>query len=152
MKSRLLHETDGLRTYVLVFEGGDEPKSGLERFAREHDITGASITAIGAFREATLGFFDPDLLDFREIPVTTQVEVLSLLGDIALEEDGPFAHIHVVLGKADGTTAGGHLQAAQVWPTLEVVLQETPPQLHRREDPSTGLALIDPNFAADQAE
>lgn len=148
MKSRLLHETDGLRTYVLVFEGGDEPKSGLERFAREHEINGASITAIGAFREATLGFFDPDLLDYRQIPVATQVEVLSFLGDIALDDDGPFAHVHVVLGRPDGSTVGGHLKSARVWPTLEVVLQETPPELHRREDPSTGLALIDPTFEA----
>lgn len=144
MKSRLAHEMDGLRTYVIVFEKGEEPKSGLERFARENDITGASITAIGAFSEATLAFFDPEVLDYLQIPIARQVEVLSFLGDIAIAEEGPFAHVHVVVGKPDGTTAGGHLKAARVWPTLEVVLQETPPDLRRRSDPSTGLALIDP--------
>jgi uncharacterized protein len=69
--------------------------------------------------------------------------VLSLVGDIALKDDGPQVHAHVVLGKADGTAHGGHVLEAHVWPTLEVVLTESPKHLHRKFDPETGLALID---------
>jgi predicted DNA-binding protein with PD1-like motif len=47
-----------------------------------------------------------------------------------------------VIGKQDGTAPGGHLLAAHVWPTLEVVLVESPAHLLRKVDPETGLPLI----------
>ena len=69
--------------------------------------------------------------------------MLSLAGDIALDEDGePQVHAHVVVGKADGSAHGGHLLEAHVWPTLEVVLVQPPQELRKRIDPETGLALI----------
>jgi len=71
------------------------------------------------------------------------VEVLSLVGDIALHGEEPKVHAHVVLGKSDGTAWGGHLVEAHVRPTLEVILTESPVHLHRKTDPNTGLALID---------
>lgn len=143
MKSRLLDDTDGLKTYVVVFDKGDEAKTGLEDFARDHDIDGASLTAIGAFKEATLAYFDANALEYRDIPIAQQVEVLSLVGDIAINDGEPEVHAHVVVGRADGTTAGGHLQAGSVWPTLEVVVTETPGHLKKTVDDETGLALID---------
>ena len=72
-----------------------------------------------------------------------QVEVVSLLGDIALGPDGkPALHPHVVVSRADGSAMGGHLLEAHVRPTLEVVLTESPRYLHRRKDHESGLALI----------
>ena len=76
-------------------------------------------------------------------PVREQTEVLSLIGDIALEErGGRKVHAHVVLGKRDGAALGGHLLAAKVRPTLEVVLDASPGCLKRRHDPASGLSLI----------
>ena len=143
MRSKLLHE-NGERTFVLVFATGDEAIGGLESFAREHGLTAARFTGIGAFSGAKLGYFDRSSKDYAEIAVAEQVEVLSLLGDVALEVDEPKVHAHVVLGRADGTAVGGHLLEAHVWPTLEVVLDESPAHLRKRSDPETGLALIDP--------
>jgi predicted DNA-binding protein with PD1-like motif len=72
-----------------------------------------------------------------------QVEVVSLLGDVALGPDGkPALHPHVVVSLADGRAMGGHLLEAHVRPTLEVVLTESPRHLHKRKDPDSGLALI----------
>jgi uncharacterized protein len=144
MKSKLLHE-DGERTFVLVFDKGDEAVARLESFAREHEVTAARFTGIGAFSEATLGYFDRARRDYAEIPVSEQVEVLSLLGDVAVEDGEPNVHAHVVLGRSDGNALGGHLLEAHVWPTLEVVLDESPAHLRKRSDRETGLALIDPN-------
>lgn len=145
MRTKLLNDEAGLRTFAVIFEKGDEPKTGLERFAADEGVDGASLTAIGAFREATLAYFDPDTLEYRDIPVARQVEVLSLVGDIACNGDEPEVHAHVVVGKPDGTTAGGHLKAARVWPTLEVIVTETPEYLRKTVDEETGLALIDPD-------
>ena len=144
MQTQLLHEADGLRTFAVIFDKGDEAKRGLTSFAVENDVTGASLTAIGAFHRAVLAYFDRDTRQYLDIPVDEQVEVLSLIGDIALHDDEPQVHAHVVVGRRDGSTRGGHLQQATVWPTLEVIIEETPAHLRKRIDPDTGLALIHP--------
>jgi predicted DNA-binding protein with PD1-like motif len=130
-------------TYALIFDKGDEAVRGLIRFAKECRLGGSHLTAIGAFSDATLGFFDRDKKEYRKIPIREQVEVLSLVGDIALKDGAPQLHAHVVVGKADGSAHGGHLLEAHVWPTLEVIVTESPKHLRRKIDEETGLALID---------
>jgi uncharacterized protein len=104
MKSKLLHELEGLRTFAVVMDKGDDAASELSRFARAEGVTGASLTAVGGCREATLGYFDPASMSYRDIPVSTQAEILSLVGDIALGGDEPVVHAHAVLGLRDGST------------------------------------------------
>ncbi|HSE32640.1 MAG TPA: PPC domain-containing DNA-binding protein [Pyrinomonadaceae bacterium] len=141
MKSKVL-KTGEQRTLVIIFDEGDEVTSGLLTVAKEYRLGGSSFTAIGAFSDLTLGFFDRTIKDYRRIRIDEQVEVLSLIGDIALSDDGPKVHAHVAVGKSDGTAHGGHLLEAHVWPTLEVILTESPEHLQRRPDEKTGLALI----------
>jgi len=143
MTSTLLDAT-GPRTWVLIFDKGDEPVAGLTAFAKAQNLGAAHFTAIGAFSDVTLGYFDRAKRDYKKIPLHEQVEVLSLLGDVALDKGEPKVHAHVVVGRADGEARGGHLLEAHVWPTLEVVLVESPRHLRKRHDPETGLALIDP--------
>ena len=102
------------------------------------------MTAIGAFSSVKLGYFDWETKAYRTIPVDEQVEVLSLLGDVATKDGEPAVHAHVVVGRSDGTTRGGHLLEAHVRPTLEVILDESPSHLRKRHDPESGLALIRP--------
>lgn len=138
----MLHEVNGLRTFAVVMDKGDEAAAELPAFAREHGVTGAGLTAVGACREATLAYFDPEPMAYQEIPISGQVEVLSLLGDIAEQDGEPALHAHAVLGRRDGSTVGGHVKRAVVWPTLEVIVTEHPAHLRKRVDPETGLALI----------
>jgi uncharacterized protein len=144
MKAKLLDAT-GQKTWALVFDKGDEVVDGLTAFAKNERFGAAHFTAIGAFSEVTLGYFDRERKDYKRMVVAEQVEVLSLLGDVALDQTGaPKIHAHVVIGLSDGQTRGGHLLAARVWPTLEVILVESPAFLRKRHDPDSGLALIDP--------
>jgi predicted DNA-binding protein with PD1-like motif len=143
MKARLLVEAHGQRTLAIVFDTGDDVIEGLRSCAREHHIAAASFTAIGAFRSVVLGYFDVERREYRPIPIDEQVEVLSLIGNIATDAQAPQVHAHVVVGKADGTAHGGHLLNGTVRPTLEVVLVEQPAHLRRVSDARTGLALID---------
>ena len=143
MRSRQL-DGDGERTFSLVFQSGEEVASGLVDFAREKRLRAAHFTALGALRGVTLGFWDPDSKDYERIPVREQVEVLVMVGNVALGPDGsPTVHAHLVVGKRDGSAHGGHLLEARVHPTLEVVLTESPKQLQRKVDAETGLALIE---------
>lgn len=145
MRTKLIHQ-DAERTWAVVFEAGDEAMDGLRAFAREEELSAAQLTAIGAFAEARLGYFHWESKEYEEIPVSEQVEVLSLVGDVAVSEGEPEVHAHVVLGRRDGTALGGHLLAARVRPTLEVIATESPAHLRKRMDHASGLALIDPEL------
>jgi predicted DNA-binding protein with PD1-like motif len=142
MKTKQLHQA-GPRTFAVVFDKDDEVVEGLTAFTREHAIAAAQITAIGAFKAVTLGFFDPDAMDYKKFALPEQVEVLSLIGDVAEKDGESQIHAHVVVGRSDGSTRGGHLFEGVVWPTLEVILTEVPSHLRKKVDEETGLALID---------
>jgi uncharacterized protein len=141
MKTKVLH-ADGTRTIAIVFEAGEEPMLGLRGFAKREGLTAGHFTAIGALQEVTLGYFDWAQKDYVRIAVREQVEVLSMVGDVALEGPDPKVHAHIVVGKRDGTAHGGHLLAARVRPTLEVILIQPPGHLRRRFDAKSNLALI----------
>ncbi len=143
MRSKLLNDGPE-RTWALIFDKGDEPVNLITAFAKEHKIKAARLSAIGAFSDVVLGYFDWEKKDYKRIPMREQMEVVSLLGDIALGEKGePKLHAHIVLGRSDGTARGGHLLEGHVRPTLEVMLIESPAALQKVHDPETGLALID---------
>jgi hypothetical protein len=144
MRTKLLHQSEGQRTFAVVLAPGDEVTESLLSFAREHGIGAAAVSAIGALRRATVAFYEPEAGEYAPIPIDEQVEVLSLTGDIALgDDDEPRLHVHAALAKRDGTAWGGHLLEAEVRPTLEAIVTESPPPLRRRVDPASGLALIE---------
>ena len=144
MESKLVWQNQGERTYVLVLAAGEEAFAAITAFANETKLDAASLTAIGAFERATVGWFDLVKKTYRPIEVAGQCEALSLLGDIARGDDGKASlHMHAVLGLSDCTCRGGHFLKGIVRPTLEVTITETPVQLRRRKRPELGLALID---------
>ncbi|HKY55581.1 MAG TPA: PPC domain-containing DNA-binding protein, partial [Anaerolineales bacterium] len=142
-ESKLIFENNGLKTYVLIYEKGDEFISGLQTFAEQRSLNASHFTAIGAFSDAVVGFFDRQVMDYKKKPVKEQVEVLTLLGNITLSDGEYKVHAHAVLGKADASAMGGHILEGHVWPTLEVIVEESPKHLLRRKDPETGLPLLE---------
>ena len=144
MQSKLIHEANGQRTYAIILDAGEEVMGSLRAFAGQERLTAAQITAIGALSDAKLQYFDWESKEYLPIPVREQVEVASLVGDVALSPEGkPAIHAHIVLGRRDGSAVAGHLAEAHVRPTLEIILTESPAHLHKRHDPRSGLALID---------
>lgn len=145
MKHRLLEEAGGRRSFVLVFDYGEDVVAPLTRFADELQLRASSVTGIGAFEKARLGYFNPATKEFRENAVDEQVEVLAFNGNIAEGDAGERKlHLHVVLGCMDATTRGGHLIDAVVRPTLELMVTELPHHLKRTHDEKTGLVLLQP--------
>ena len=143
MKHKLL-STDRERIFLLVLDRDEEAFGAIGEFADAQRIKSASFTAIGAFRRATLGWFDFSAKTYQPIEVNAQCEALSVIGDIAVsDQDNASVHAHAIVGLWDGTTRGGHLLKAIVNPTLEIVITETPAHLRRRQRPELGVALID---------
>jgi len=144
MQYRKIHDSDGQRTFVVILQTGDEVQDSLQRFADAERILAAQLTAIGALSDVVLLYFNWQSKQYAKIPVTEQVEVASLLGDIAEGPDGkPALHVHLVVGRHDGSAMAGHLGEAHVRPTLEVIVTENPTHLRKKKDRETGLALID---------
>ena len=144
MKSKLVSDEPTAKVHVVILDSGEEAFATLMRFANDAGISAASLTAIGAFENAIIGWLDLATKSYRKIAVDQQCEVLSAIGDVAVGDDGKASlHLHVVLGLSDGSTRGGHLLEGKVRPTLEVVVTETPSMLRRRKKPDLGIALID---------
>jgi predicted DNA-binding protein with PD1-like motif len=133
------------RTYVIVLSTGEELASGLKQFASDQKLGSSTFKAIGAFSSVKLGWFDWDAKQYRpSVTLNEQVELVSLIGDVALADGRPQVHSHVVVAKRDGSAHGGHLVEACVRPTCEIVLTENPEKLRKKLDPESGLALIVP--------
>ena len=134
---------DESKTLVPVFETGDEIASVLQQFARGQGLGGSSFEAIGALSHAKLSWFNWETKKYDPACVLDeQVEVLSLIGDIALRDGEPQVHAHMGVGRSDGTAHGGHLLEARVRPTCELILTESPIRLQKKLDPESGIALI----------
>lgn len=145
MQYKLLHEDSGQRTFAVVLATGDEVIASLEGFIRREQVHTAQLSAIGALSDLVLMYFDWEQKKYLKIPVKEQVEVASLLGDVAEGPDGkPTLHVHLVVGTRDGSAKAGHLGEAHVRPTLEVIVTESPAHLRKVKDAETGLALIRP--------
>ena len=143
MKSKLISD-QGVRTYALVFDKGDEVFTELLEFANREKIYTAHFNALGALRDLTFGWFDPQSKEYKRFEIAEGVEVMSLAGNLTATEAGePKLHAHVVIGKSDGTAHGGHFFQGHVWPTLEMILVAASAGLIRRIDEDCGLPLID---------
>jgi hypothetical protein len=131
------------RVFVLILDQGEEAFKAISDFAEKEHIDGASLSAIGAFSEAKVGWFDLGAKKYKPIVVKEQCEVLSLMGDVAKRDDGKASlHLHAVLGLQDGSVRGGHFLSGSVQPTLEVMIRETVADLRRKKRADLGLALI----------
>src|ERR1700730_4066234 len=83
MQVQLLSRGGQTKEYAVIFGEGDEAFSGLLAFANKYHVTSAHFTAIGGLNGATVGWFDPKRKMFKKISIDGQVEVISMIGDIA---------------------------------------------------------------------
>ena len=131
------------KTFALIMDAGDEISERLRSFAEARNLGGSSFKAVGALSYTKLGWFNWESKQYEvAIELGEQVELLSLIGDIALKDGKPQVHAHATVGRRDGKAFGGHLLKAIVRPTCEIILTENPEHLQRRIDSESGLALI----------
>jgi len=134
---------DTPQTFILVFETGDELAEGLQKFAKKQKLSAASFKAVGALSSVRLVWFSWETKRYEPaVTLDEQIEILSLIGDVALKDGKPAVRAHAVIEKKDGTAHGGHLLQAFVRPTCEVVLTESSAHLQKFINPESGVALI----------
>ena len=142
-RAALLADSD-VKTFLLVFHSGQKVMNGLTAFAKNHKLVAGHLTGIGAVGDAIIGYFDPQSKSYLRNYENGQAEVLSVTGNLALRDNEPFFHVHVALGRRDGSSRGGHLFEMTARPTVELVLNTYPKAVQRKIDPESGLPLLDP--------
>lgn len=142
MRSKLLHDNNGERTFALVFDEGDDVTTVLLEFARRQRLRASRIMGLGTFSRVTLGYFEPANKEYKRIAVEQQVEVVSLVGNISMYQGQPRVHMHVTIGLSDGRALAGHLLEARVRPTLELIVVDSPNTMERTMDETTGLPQL----------
>ncbi len=129
--------------YVVRLDAGEEVLATLRRFLADHDIRAGYFLAWGGFSRLTLKYYRVAGRDYQERTLDTQVEVVSLLGNIARLDGEPMIHAHVTVGDEEYRTYSGHLGAGTVKPLLEVFVTPFPGELRRVRDEGRNLALLD---------
>jgi predicted DNA-binding protein with PD1-like motif len=144
MPAKLVEDSSDEQVYSIIFSKGDEVMSGLTDFAIAHKISGAHFTAIGAVSGATLAWLDLPKRMYRRIAVKQQVELVSLIGDIAVFNGVSVIHMRAVLCIPDGSTFGGHVIELTTNPTVELFKTVNTTVLKKKSDDASAMKLIDP--------
>jgi predicted DNA-binding protein with PD1-like motif len=141
MNYKLIND-DKQKTYAVILESGEEAMEQLLAFAKSLNLSASQFSAIGAFSDTTVGFFDFSIKDYKKNRFNQQMEVVSLVGDVTMYKNEYKVHGHVVLANEKGNAFGGHLVKGIVHPTLEIILNESPLYLKREMDERSGIPLI----------
>ena len=107
---------DIARTFFVQPDRDSELVSFLNYLAAENGITDGAFTAIGALTSAKLSFYDQEARKHVElVDLHEPLELISCMGAITIREGRHYAHAHVVLVDAKGTTRAGHLLEGRVY-------------------------------------
>jgi predicted DNA-binding protein with PD1-like motif len=138
-------ELRGGRVWIERVPAGADLWEWLRGFVREHDVRTGTISLIGAVSRAVIAFYDQERREYVDRAVEGSHEIVSCTGNVSIHEGGPFPHVHVVLGAADGRCVGGHLRPGTVVFAGEAEVREAAGgELERAPDPETGLPLWKP--------
>jgi len=159
LHSRILADLEGSvqyarygSDYVLRLDEGEEVVDTLRRFLVDHDIMAGYFVAWGAFSRLKLAFYQPDVGEYKERTFHQQLEVASLLGNIACLNGEPAIHAHLTAGDEEFRTYSGHLAEGTVRPMLEVFVTPLPGELHRIRNERTNLAVLEPGLPPEVLE
>lgn len=138
MKSTIFDETHFVRLVK-----GEEIVATLRDYCKEHQITAGKLNAIGAARDITIAYFDPDGNQYQRKLFAGSFEVTSLMGSITLKDGEPHLHLHINISDADHHVYGGHLDSGTISVTGEVIIEKYAGTLKRSFDSETNLFLWD---------
>lgn len=122
---------------------GEEVIAALTSFVEQQKIPGGFVFGLGAFKDATLGYFDSAKKEYVKNHFAEDLEFGSLTGSISYVEGKPFIHAHVVAGGADSKAFFGHLFSATISATGEFFVIPSDSKIERKADPDTGLNLLE---------
>jgi predicted DNA-binding protein with PD1-like motif len=139
MQARQLSSSE----YLLVFTEPDvELMAALNEFAATNGIASGRLQAIGSVSSATLAWWSDDTKAVEKYTATGQFELVSFLGNITSNSEGPRIHAHAVMTGPGGLVAG-HAVALTVRASVEVSITVFDTAVSRIYNENFGLWTID---------
>ena len=130
------------KTIVMRIDKGEEVLTQLKAMALKEDIKLASVRALGATNDFTVGVFKVDEKKYYANHFTGDFEIVSLTGTISTMNGEYYAHLHMSAGDEQGRVFGGHLNEAIISATCEMVVEVIDGQVERAHDADVGLNLF----------
>ena len=129
-------------TIIARMDPGEEIQEQLRAIALAEHIQLASVSALGAINDFTVGVFNTETKVYASNRFQGPYEIVSLTGTITTMDGEYYAHLHMSAGDGSGKVFGGHLNAATVSATCEMVITVIDGQVNRRFSQEVGLNLF----------
>ena len=129
---------------VVRIDKGEELCAMLLELAEKEDIRMAGVTGIGASGDVTLGVFNPRIKEYKSVRYEGDYEIASVTGNLSRRDGKPYLHLHAVIGSpAKGECHAGHLNAAVISATCELVIDVIDGEVGRKFSDEVGLNLYE---------
>lgn len=129
-------------TIIARIDKGEEILEQLKVIAEKEAIKLASVSALGATDDITVGVFRTGEKKYYANHFTGDMEIVSLTGTVSTMDGAYYAHLHMSAGDAEGHVFGGHLNRAVISATCEMVIRVIDGQVDRKFDENVGLNLF----------
>lgn len=129
-------------TYIVRLDKGEEILEQVKALALKEGIRLASVQALGAVNDFTVGVFDTVEKQYHANSFQGTYEIVSLTGTIDTMKGEFYCHLHMSAGDGQGHVVGGHLNRAVISATCEMVVTELPGTVDREFSQEIGLNLL----------
>ena len=129
-------------TIVARLDRGEEILDRLKAIALAEDIKLAGVQALGATDSFTVGVYNVETQQYKANGFSGSFEIVSLTGTVNTMNGEYYSHLHMSAANESGAVVGGHLNAARVSATCEMVIRVIDGTVDRFKDDVTGLNLF----------
>ncbi len=129
-------------TLIARIDKGEEILEQIKEIALKEQIKLASVQALGATNNFTVGVYDPEEKKYTSNRFKGNFEIVSLTGTINTLDDNFYCHLHMSAGNEKGEVFGGHLNQAYVSATCELVINIINGSVDRYFDEQVGLNVF----------
>ena len=130
-------------TWMLRFDRGEEIVACLKKFCLDEEVKLASVAAIGAAEDVELGYYKVPTREYLTQVFAGEHEITGLLGNISTKDGEVYLHLHITIGNESFEARAGHLVAATVSGTCEMIVRSIKGEVDRfKDEKETGLNLL----------
>lgn len=129
-------------TIVARLDRGEEILDRLKAIALAEDIKLAGVQALGATDSFTVGVYNVETQQYKANEFSGSFEIVSLTGTVNTMNGEYYSHLHMSAANESGAVVGGHLNAARVSATCEMIIRVIDGTVDRFRDDVTGLNLF----------
>lgn len=128
---------------IARFDRGEEVHESLKKIALKEDIKLASISALGATDDFTIGVYKVDDKSYSELNFKGIFEILSITGTITTKDGEYYPHLHISVADDKGNGFGGHLINSKISVTCEMVIDIIDGRVERKMSDEIGINLFE---------